>query len=113
MKASGECQRVYFKIFMVLQNIRHIVPAVRDFRAKANSTAFVRRAPRLNYAKANQRWWTHFVSDIDLYIFEKALSRSEIRLIELEDRFYVEDPRILDTVEWVRLSVWLKLPWHN
>lgn len=83
MKASGECQRVYFKIFMALQNIRHIVPAVRDFRAKANSTAFVRRAPRLNYAKANQRWWTHFVSDIDLYIFEKALSRSEIRLIEL------------------------------
>jgi hypothetical protein len=83
---------------MELQNIRYVVPAVRSFRSKVNTTAITRRAPKLNYAKARQRWWVHIEcnSDIDLYIFEKALSGSEIRLVELEDEFYVEDPRIPD-----------------
>jgi hypothetical protein len=89
------------KVFMALQNIKYIVPALRNFRAKTNSTAFVRRAFKLNYAKANQRWWIHVEcdSDIDLYILEKALSGSEIRLVELENKFYVEDPRIPDSAD--------------
>jgi hypothetical protein len=62
---------------------------------------FQRTAPKLAYAKANQRWWIQIECDldIDLYIFEKALSGSEIRLIELDERFYVEDPRIPDQAE--------------
>ncbi len=86
---------------MGLQNIKYIVPAVQNPRAKVNTTVFQRTAPKLSYAKASQRWWIHIEcdSDIDLYIFEKALSGSEIRFIELEERFYVEDPRIPDQAE--------------
>jgi hypothetical protein len=84
---------------MELINIRQIVPAVRDVRARTESTGFQRRAPKLDYAKARQRWWiqVRFNSDIDLMIFEKAVGGSEIRLIELKDNFYLEDPRIPDT----------------
>jgi hypothetical protein len=84
-----------------LQNIKYVVPAVRHPRAKVNTSVFQRTAPKLAYAKANQRWWIQIECDvdIDLYIFEKALSGSEIRFIELEDRFYVEDPRISDQAE--------------
>lgn len=86
---------------MALQNIKYVVPAVRSLRAKTATNVFTRRAPKLNYAKARQRWWIHveFNSDIDLYIFEKALSGSEIRLVELKETFYVEDPRIPDTAD--------------
>lgn len=84
---------------MGLQNIKYVLPAARNFRAKTNTNVFIRQAPKLNYAKANQRWWIHVEcdSDIDLYILEKALNGSEIRLVELEDKFYVEDPRIPDS----------------
>ncbi len=86
---------------MGLQNIKYIVPAVRNPRAKVNTSVFQRTAPKLAYAKANQRWWIQIEcdSDIDLYIFEKALSGSEIRFVELEENFYVEDPRIPDQAE--------------
>src|ERR1700687_5536622 len=86
---------------MGLQNIKYVVPAVRNIRAKSNTNAFTRSAPKLDYAKARQRWWIHveFNSDIDLYIFEKAVSGSEIRLVELKETFYVEDPRIPDTAD--------------
>jgi hypothetical protein len=86
---------------MGLQNIRYIVPAVRSPRVTSTTNAFTRHAPKLDYAKARQRWWIHvdFNSDIDLYIFEKALTGSEIRLVELEDKFYIEDPRIPDTAD--------------
>ena len=86
---------------MGLQNIKYVVPAVRNVRAKSNTSAFTRRAPKLDYAKARQRWWIHvdFNSDIDLYIFENTVSGSEVRLVELKDLFYVEDPRIPDTAD--------------
>jgi hypothetical protein len=86
---------------MGLQNIKYVVPAARSFRAKSTANAFTRRAPKLDYAKARQRWWIHveFNSNIDLCIFEKALSGSEIRLVELKETFYVEDPRIPDTAD--------------
>ena len=86
---------------MELTNIRQIVPAVRDVRAKTGNSTFQRRAPKLEYAKARQRWWiqVRFNSDIDLMNFEKAITGSEIRLVELKDNFYVEDPRIPDTAE--------------
>ena len=86
---------------MELQNIKHVVPAVRSFRVKSATNAFTRRAPKLDYAKARQRWWIHveFNSDIDLYILEKAVSGSEIRLVELKETFYVEDPQIPDTAD--------------
>jgi hypothetical protein len=81
-----------------LQNIRCVVPAVRGFRAELSYNAFTRHAPKIAYAKASQRWWIHveFNCDLDLYIFEKAIAGSEIRLVELKDTFYVEDPRIPD-----------------
>ncbi len=62
---------------------------------------FQRRAPKLNYAKARLRWWIHvrFNSDLDLMIFEKAVAGSEVRLVELDNNFYIEDPRIPDTAE--------------
>ncbi len=86
---------------MGLQNIRSIVPAVKHPRVKVSSNAFIRRTPKLDYAKARQRWWIHvdFNSDIDLYIFEKALTGSEIRLVELHDTFYVEDARMPETAD--------------
>jgi hypothetical protein len=86
---------------MGLQNIKYVVPAARDFRVKTSTNVFTRHAPKLNYAKARQRWWIHVEcdTDLDLYIFEKALGGSEIRLVELEDKFYVEDPRLPDTVD--------------
>jgi hypothetical protein len=86
---------------MELQNIKYIVPAVRSFRAKTATNAFIRSAPKLDYAKARQRWWIHveFNSDIDLYILEKAVSGSEIRLVELKETFYIENPRIPDTAD--------------
>jgi hypothetical protein len=79
--------------------IRNITPAMRDFRVKLSTTAITRRAPKLDYAKARQRWWIHVECDSnnDLCILEKALSGSEIRLVELGDKFYVEYPRIPDT----------------
>jgi hypothetical protein len=84
---------------MDLQNIRSIVPAVKNPRVKVSVNAFIRRTRKLDYVKPRQRWWIHvdFNSDIDLCIFEKALTGSEIRLIELHDTFYVEDPRIPDS----------------
>jgi hypothetical protein len=84
---------------MGLQNIRCIVPAVKNPHAQVSSSAFMRRTPKLGYAKARQRWWIQigFNSSIDLQIFEKALNGSEIRLVELHDAFYVEDPRMPDT----------------
>lgn len=93
-------ERFYSSLInMALQNIRRIVPAVKNPRVKVSSNAFIRRAPKLDYAKARQRWWIHvdFNSDIDLFIFEKALNPSEIRLVELNDAFYIEDPRITDS----------------
>src|SRR5579862_924020 len=86
---------------MGLQNIKYVVPAARSFRAKSATNAFTRRAPKLDYAKARQRWWIHveFDSDIDLYIFEETLSGSKIRLVELKETFYVEDPRLPDTAD--------------
>jgi hypothetical protein len=84
-----------------MQNIKYIVQPVRNPRVKVSTNVFTRRAPKLNYAKANQRWWIQIDcnSDIDLYILEKALKGSEIRLVELEEKFYIEDPRIRDTAE--------------
>ena len=72
---------------------------------------FQRRAPKLNYAKARLRWWIHvrFNSDLDLMIFEKAVAGSEVRLVELDNNFYIEDPRIPDTAECVKLSVLLRV----
>jgi hypothetical protein len=86
---------------MELTNIRQIVPAVREIRAKTGTAAFQRRAPKLDYAKARQRWWiqVRFNSEIDLMIMEKAVAGSEIRLVELEDNFYLEDPRIPDSAD--------------
>jgi hypothetical protein len=86
---------------MKLTNIRKIAPAVRDVRAQTGNTAFQRRAPKLDYAKTRQRWWIQlrFNSDIDLMILEKAVAGSEIRLVELENSFYLEDPRIPDSAE--------------
>jgi len=86
---------------MDLTNIRRIIPAVRDVRIKAGTSMFQRRAPKLNYAKARQRWWiqVRFNSEIDLMILEKVVRGSEIRLVELEGTFYLEDPRIPDTAE--------------
>jgi len=86
---------------MRLQNIKYIVPAVRDVRVKSATNAFTRRAPKLDYAKARQRWWIHveFNSDIDLCIMENAVSGSEIRLVELKETFYIEDQRIPDTAD--------------
>ena len=76
-----------------------IVPAVQSIRAAVNSSGFQRQVQKLSYAKARQRWWIllHFNSDIDLMIFEKAVKGSDIRLIELADKFYLEDLRIPDT----------------
>ena len=84
---------------MKLTNIRYIVPAVENIRARTSSSGFQRTAPKLSYAKANQRWWIklRFTSDIDLIILEKAVTGSEIRLVELDGSFYLEDRRIPDT----------------
>jgi len=86
---------------MELINIRQVVPAVRQIRVKTGNPVRQRRAPKLSYAKARQRWWiqVQFNSDLDLMIFEKAVAGSEIRLVELNDCFYLEDPRITDTAE--------------
>jgi hypothetical protein len=85
-----------------LTNIRHVIPAVKMGTIKADSTAFRRLAPKLDYAKARQRWWieVEFTSNVDLIILEKAVMGSEIRLIELKECFYVEDPRIPDSVNF-------------
>jgi hypothetical protein len=68
---------------------------------QTGNPVFRRRAPKLNYAKAQQRWWiqVRFNSDVDLMILEKAIAGSEIRLVEFDNGFYLEDPRIPDTAE--------------
>jgi hypothetical protein len=84
-----------------LTNIRQIAPAVRDLRAKLGNPSFRRRSPKLNYAKAQQRWWiqVRFNSDIDVAILEKAVAESDIRLVEFLGSFYIEDPSIPDTAD--------------
>jgi hypothetical protein len=84
---------------MELTNIYQIVPAVRDMRVQTGNSVFRRRAPKLTYAKARQRWWIHvrFNSELDLMILEKAVAGSEIRLVELSGSFYLEHPQIPDT----------------
>jgi hypothetical protein len=91
---------------MQLTNIRQIAPAVRDVRAKTGNTVFPRNAPKLDYAKAQQRWWIQirFNSDIDLVILEKAVKNSKIRLVEFRETSYIEDPRIPDSAEMVEAS---------
>src|SRR5437016_2145602 len=86
---------------MGIINITHIVPAVQNLRAKAGTTVFQRCAPKLYCAKARQRWWiqVRFNADSDLMILEKAVTGSEICLVELKDNFYLEDPRIPDTAD--------------
>lgn len=67
----------------------------------SNTNAFQRLSQNLDYAKARQRWWiqVRFNSDVDLMILEKAITGSEIRLVQLEDKFYLEDQRIPDTAD--------------
>jgi hypothetical protein len=91
---------------MALRNIRRIVPAVRNIRVQVSNSTITRSGPKLNYAKANQRWWIHveFNSNIDLYIFEKALKDSEVRLVELCSAFYIEDPRIPDEADMAQAA---------
>lgn len=91
---------------MQLTNIREIVPAAGRLRVKTGNIVFPRNAPKLDYAKARQRWWIQiqFNSDIDLVILEKAVKNSEIRLVEFHDNFYIEDPRIPDSAEMVEAT---------
>jgi len=86
---------------MELTNIRQIVGAVRNIRSMSNSP-FRRTVPKLDYAKARQRWWIElrFNSEIDLMILEKAVTGSGLRINELAGTFYLEDPRIPDHVNF-------------
>lgn len=86
---------------MELVNIRSIAPPVIAPHASSRSTGLTRRAAKVDYAKARKRWWigVRFDSEIDLMIFEKATTGSDIRLIELQHKFYIEDPRLPDTAD--------------
>ena len=91
---------------MQLTNIRQIVPTAGGLRVKTGNVVFPRNAPKLDYAKARQRWWIQiqFNSDIDLVILEKAVKNSQIRLLEFHNTFYIEDPRIPDSAEMAQAS---------
>jgi len=54
---------------------------------------------QLDYVKANQKWWieVRFGSEADVAIFEKAVHGSCIRLVEFQQRFFIEDSRIEDS----------------
>ena len=85
---------------MELTNIRSIAPPVSNLQVFSSTNALPRRRKsRLNYAKANQRWWVgvRFNSEIDVMMFEKTIEGSPISLVEFGGEFYIQDPRIADS----------------
>src|SRR5450756_1146083 len=85
-------------IHMQLTNIHEILePLPINFQSQGPAILPSRKASP-KYVKANQRWWleVQFSSDIDLALFEKTIAGSPIRVIEFQNRFFIEDPRIPD-----------------
>jgi hypothetical protein len=83
---------------MQLTNIHEILePLPINFQSQGPAILPSRKASP-KYVKANQRWWleVQFSSDIDLALFEKTIAGSPIRVIEFQNRFFIEDPRIPD-----------------
>ncbi len=79
--------------------IQQIVPPVADPHVSVSTPPLVWPSNRLGYVNARQRWWVgvRFGSDADALIFKKAVEGTQIRLIEFEGKFYIEDPQIPDS----------------
>ncbi len=101
-RGCGEIESV--RSTMELTNIREILePLPITFQSQSPTILRSRKASP-KYVKANQRWWleVQFNSDIDLVLFEKTIAGSPVRLIEFQNRFFIEEPRTPDVDDMSR-----------
>ena len=82
------------------KTVRYVVPPVSNPAVFISTKELLNRpSKQLDHTQANQRWWfgVQFDSEADIMMFEKAVSGSPVRLVEMEGRLYVEDPAVPDT----------------
>jgi hypothetical protein len=82
------------------RTVRYVVPPVSNPAVFISTKELLNRpSKQLDHTQANQRWWfgVQFDSEADIMMFEKAVSGSPVRLVEMEGRLYVEDPAVPDT----------------
>lgn len=101
---------------MVLTNFRAIQRAPDKVKMfywtprEARFSAAFREEYKLDYVKSNQRWWIEirFTSEADIAVFQKSVNDSVVRLVEFQERFFIEDSRIADSEETSRVFQYAK-----